>query len=296
MREDVVLQAPAKVNLFLRVFQRRPDGYHNLLSLMQMVGLYDLLAFEEAPGGIQLQIRQSKLPSGPSNLVFQAAERLQKEALAEGKSLKGVLITLSKNIPISAGLGGGSSDAATTLIGLNRFWRLGWSRERLAALGAEIGSDLPFFFYGPCAWVSGKGDQVESLAPAMRGWLVLIHPEIEVSTASVYEALSKQRALTKEISPPKISGVGAERPSIESVFRKPLNDLESVTLNQFPRLEPIKTFLRSQGGEGALMSGSGPTLFSLFSRHSLAEAAADQIRRRFLCRVSVSKLLQRSPV
>lgn len=296
MKKALVLQAPAKVNLYLKVLNKRPDGYHNLSSLMQMVGLYDRLTFEEAPEGIHLHVEQAVLPSDRSNLVFRAAERLQREAQEAGHSPKGVIITLAKNIPIAAGLGGGSSDAAAALIGLNRLWLLDWPRKRLAELGAEIGSDLPFFFYGPSAWVSGRGEVVDPIEPPFKGWTVLVHPKTGVSTASVYEAFSKKGGLTKGGAPPKITPSIVERPSIGAVLRHPSNDLEEVTLLNFPHLERVKALLVKEGGEGALMSGSGPTLFALFKNHQNAKTAAKRVARYFGYRVTVVQVLQRSPV
>ncbi|MDC4222707.1 MAG: 4-(cytidine 5'-diphospho)-2-C-methyl-D-erythritol kinase [Candidatus Manganitrophus sp.] len=162
MKKTVLVKAPAKVNLYLKVLGRREDGYHEILSLMQMVGLYDFLALREEPSDIRLTIENaSSLPADRSNLVFRAAEALQKAAFQGKARSKGVSIRLTKNIPIAAGLGGGSSDAAATLVGLNRLWGLRWPRERLARLGATLGSDVPFFLYGPTAWASGRGDEVE---------------------------------------------------------------------------------------------------------------------------------------
>ena len=295
MKKIFVLQAPAKVNLYLKILNRRPDGYHNLLSLMQMVG-HDQLSFEEASEGIQLYIEQADLASDRSNLVFRAAEKLQKEARAAGHPPKGAIITLLKNIPIAAGLGGGSSDAAATLIGLNHLWSLGWPRKRLAELGETIGSDLPFFFDGPSAWVSGRGEVVNPISPPFKGWIVLVHPKINVSTASVYEAFSKKSRLTKGVPRPKITALTVERPSIGEVFRHPSNDLEEVTLSDFPHLEEVKRSLIKGGGEGVLMSGSGPTLFALFKSRQNAKATAKRVTQHYGFSVTVAEVLQRSPV
>jgi len=294
MRKKLVLQAPAKINLFLKILNKRPDGYHNILSLMQMVGLYDKLAFEEVPEGIHLEVKQGRLPSDRSNLVFRAADRLQKEALAEGFRPKGVRISLTKNIPVSAGLGGGSSDAAATFIALNRFWGLNWPRKRLAGLGLEIGSDLPFFFDGPTAWVSGRGEYVEGVAPAFQGWVVLVHPEIEVSTASVYAAFSEKTGLTKERSLLKITGSTLKKPTARTVLEQPSNDLEGITLSAYPQLKVMKAFLADSGGEGVLMSGSGSTLFALFRDYRKADAVSGQVQDHFRCRVRLVEVLQKS--
>lgn len=289
--EPLTLKAPAKINLYLKVFHRREDGYHNLLSLMQMVGLYDLLTFRKEPSGIRLSVEGAALSADRSNLVVRAAELVQKEA---GIS-KGVSITLVKNIPVAAGLGGGSSDAAATLIGLNRFWTLRWSRKKLAEMGAMLGSDLPFFFQGPTAWVSGKGEKVEQTQEVPEGWALLVNPGNPVSTAWVYEQFSKKIGLTKKAPNINMVQLIAQRATLKEILRHPYNDLEKVTLAAFPHLIQIKRELHDLGGQGALMSGSGPTLFALFKKREIAEKAAVSIQKKGSVRAWVVRILRRSP-
>ena len=296
MTTALTLHAPAKINLYLKVLDKRPDGYHNLLSLMQMVGLYDRLTFAPTSGGITLGVCGAPLPADRTNLVFRAADLLRRAAEREGRTPGGVAITLVKEIPVAAGLGGGSSDAAATLIALNRIWSLGWPRKRLAALGGTIGSDLPFFFYGPTAWVSGRGEIVESVPPVFVGWVLLVHPDLPVSTAHAYAALSARRRLTKTARLPKINPPDAVRPSAEAVLGDPCNHLEEVTCDAFPLLNAIKAALRKEGGKGVLMSGSGPTLFARFENRRQGEQASERIARRLGLRVSLSAVLQHSPL
>lgn len=287
--DNISIKAPAKVNLYLKIVNKRGDGYHNLLSLMQMVGLYDLLTLEKRPSGIGLEVIGSTVPNDGSNLVHRAATLLQKEAGLVRGELPGVQITLLKKIPVAAGLGGGSSDAAATLIGLNRLWSLDWSFERLADLAAELGSDLPFFFYGPTAWVSGRGEKIEPIHPFFKGWIVLANPGIGVATAWVYEQLSKKMELTKEA--PNIT----INPSLEEVLRQPYNDLEKVTLEAFPDLIQIKRELQALGGEGVLMSGSGPTLFARFSKHEAARKTVVSLKKKSSLQVWLAPVLTRPP-
>ncbi|MFQ5949148.1 MAG: 4-(cytidine 5'-diphospho)-2-C-methyl-D-erythritol kinase [Nitrospiria bacterium] len=298
-KRSIVIKAPAKVNLYLKILNKREDGYHNICSLMQMVGLYDHLTFQESPSGIQLTTDDASLPSGRSNLIVQAAEWVQKEMKATqpatNSAFRGVSIRLVKNIPVSAGLGGGSSDAAATLIGLNRFWSLHWPREKLAEIGENLGSDLPFFFYGPAAWVTGRGEKIEPSKTVINGWVVLVNPNRPVSTAAVYKEFSKKFELTKgrpDISIKKFKG---KKPALEEILRRPYNDLEKVALKAFPDLIQIKRMLKELGGKGTLMSGSGPTLFALFSEHEMAKKAAAAIKEKGSLKVWIARILKRSP-
>ncbi len=297
MKKTVLIKAPAKVNLYLKVLGRREDGYHEILSLMQMVGLYDFVALREERSGLRLTIEnESSLPVDRSNLVFRAAEALQTTAFQGEKRSKGVSIRLTKNIPIAAGLGGGSSDAAATLVGLNRLWGLRWSRERLARLGATLGSDVPFFLSGPTAWASGRGGQIEPATANRAGWMVLVNPGIAVSTAWVYQAFSRKLGLTKSDREITINKFIAHRPSLREIYHRPHNDLEEVTLEAFPQLTQIKKELLGLGGKGVLMSGSGPTLFACFSEYSLAKQAAAAFEKKDVVKVWVARVLRRSPV
>lgn len=297
MKKTVLVKAPAKVNLYLKVLGRREDGYHEVLSLMQMVGLYDFVALREEPSDIRLTIENgSSLPIDRSNLVFRAAEALQKAAFQGEARSKGVSIRLTKNIPIAAGLGGGSSDAAATLVGLNRLWGLRWSRERLARLGATLGSDVPFFLYGPTAWATGRGDEVEPVTATGAGWMVLVNPGIAVSTAWVYQEFSRKLGLTKSDREITINKFIAHRPSLREIYHRPHNDLEEVTLEAFPQLTQIKKELLGLGGKGVMMSGSGPTLFACFSDYSSAKQAAAAFEKKDLVKVWIARILRRSPV
>ena len=294
--EQFALKAPAKINLYLKILGRREDGYHSLSSLMQMVGLYDLLKFQKEREGIKLRIENSLLPADRSNLIFRAAELVQKEAERADGIQRGVAITLVKNIPIAAGLGGGSSDAAATLIGLNRLWSLRWPRKKLAQIGATLGSDLPFFFSGPAAWVSGIGEKVEQTEMKLPGWAVLVNSGNPVSTASVYEQFSKKIGLTKRAPEINMIELIAQRPALKEILRHPHNDLEKVTLSTLPHLIQIKRELHDLGGEGVLMSGSGPTLFALFRKLDIAKKAAFSIEKKSAVRVWVVRILRRSPL
>ena len=284
----LILHTPAKINLYLKVLNRRQDGYHNILSLMQMIGLYDTLTFQEGGVGIQLEVTKGAVPADSNNLVLRAARMLQKEMEKMHHINKGVTIRLEKNIPVSAGLGGGSSDAAATLIGLNRLWSLDLSFERLAKIGGYVGSDVPFFFHGPIAWVSGKGDRVKKIPCDSHGFIVLVFSGDPVSTAEVFHKIGEEIDLTKRGDILNMGG--------SSVLpHHPENDLEKVTLKAQPELIKVKAFLESFGGQGALMSGSGPTVFARFENEEKANSAASSMRGCGYKDVWVAKMLARVP-
>lgn len=289
----IALRAPAKINLYLRVLGRRSDGYHEIESVMQMVGLYDEVVVRPRRKGIRLTVEGGDLPSGPGNLAYNAAAAM---ALEAGGS-RAASIHLVKRIPLGAGLGGGSSDAATVLIALNRLWRLHWPRPRLAALGATLGSDVPFFFSGPTAWVTGRGERVAP-APALRpsgsgpvpAWAVLVNPGFAVSTKWAFEALGETRGLTNVEAIYKMSRLSEAPPA--SVWSM-ANDLEQVSAARHPVIEEIKTHLRTAGARAVRMSGSGPTVFGMFGTGSEAAKACEDLSpswRRWVVRV-----LRRAP-
>src|SRR6266567_3977366 len=167
------IRTPAKVNLFLEVLGKRPDSYHEIATLMVAVSLFDTLRLApDAGGDVILRCHHSQLPTGPENLVYRAARLLRERT----GCMRGAVIELVKRIPLAAGLAGGSSDAAATLFGLNQLWRLGLTPSELAALGAELGSDIPFFFALPAAWCTGRGEVVEKVALREPLWFVLACP------------------------------------------------------------------------------------------------------------------------
>src|SRR5262245_60218817 len=252
----VVVQTPAKVNLFLEVLRRRPDGYHELATLMVTVGLFDSLELRESPSGeVRLECDLPGLTTGPDNLVVRAAELIRSRF---GVS-SGLEIRLSKRIPTQAGLAGGSSDAAATLLGLNGLWRLGQSSGQLGALGAELGSDVTFFFHGPAAWCTGRGEVVEPLKPGRPLDLVLVCPQVGLSTAAVF------RALTLEGD--EVDGGAVRRAfeagDVEELGRRLHNRLQAPAERLCPEIGHWLARLREFAPLGAMMSGSGSTVFAL---------------------------------
>ena len=261
--------SPAKVNLQLRVLGRREDGYHDILSLMQRISLSDEMSFAPTAAGIVLHCPDSPLPEDESNIVYRAARLF----LSRVSRPRGVEITLRKRIPIAAGLGGGSSNAATTLLALNEISPAPLDPRELMALAAGLGADVPFFIFAKTAWASGIGEVLTEAPPLPPLWFVLINPGFAVSTQKVYQALNF--GLTKDglsYSIPRIY-------TLDDVIRGLTNDLEKVTLVLHPELGHLKHLLLNSGALGALMSGSGPTVFGIFAAEAAALAAQRDLAR-----------------
>jgi 4-diphosphocytidyl-2-C-methyl-D-erythritol kinase len=265
----ITKSSPAKVNLQLRVLGKRADGYHDILSLMQRISLGDEMSFAPTGCGILLHCPDSPLPENEENIVYRAA-RLFLSRVAQPK---GVWITLRKNIPIAAGLGGGSSNAATTLLALNELSPTPLDRQALLDMAATLGADVPFFIFGKTAWATGIGEVLTEAPPLPPLWLVLINPGFAVSTKRVYEALNF--GLTKE----RLSYIVPRIYTVEDVIRGLTNDLERVTLSFHPELGHLKHLLLNNGALGALMSGSGPTVFGIFADEAAALAAEGDLSR-----------------
>ena len=262
--------APAKINLSLHVLRRRPDGYHDLASVMQKISIYDELIFSPCDGGIKLCCPGTDLPTDEKNLVYRAARAIFQHAGYTG----GVEIVLTKKIPSAAGLGGGSSDAAATLVALNDLCSLNVSQSDLLKLGAKLGADVPFFVFGSRAFATGIGDELQALPDFPPLNIILINPAFELSTRKVYENLNL--ALTKKknnYSIPRFYALG-------DVIRELHNDLEAVSFRMHPQLNAFKQLLLDEGALGALMSGSGPTLFGIFADEKSAKEAQDAILKK----------------
>lgn len=264
------LKTPAKINWFLSVLWKREDGYHEILSLMQGISLFDELTFEHSD---KLDvITESDIPL-EDNLVYKAA-LLLKEKFDVRASAK---ITLRKQIPLAAGLGGGSSDAACALKGLNRLWDLGKSDDALMKTGEIIGSDIPFFFKGPFALIEGRGEKVTSLKAERRHILLLVKPSLSVSAQWAYSEMSK--LLTK--SAKSDNNIKLIRQSLNKQDFKStvlINDLEVPVIREFKVIGDIKDRLLREGAHVSLMSGSGPTVFGLFGSREKAGRAVEAMK------------------
>lgn len=255
--DALVIAAPAKLNLFLEVRGKRPDGYHELETLMAAVDLFDTLELRPAAGGdIRLECDRPGLPTGPDNLVYKAAQKLRQRA---GRPGLGAAVRLTKRIPTQAGLAGGSSDAAAALVGLNRVWGLGLSKEELAEVAAAVGSDVAFFLDLPAAWCTGRGEVVTP-EPAGRALdVVLVCPPVGLATADVF------RRVSVPASP--IDG-GAARAAFRSgdvtaLGRALFNRLQGPAFALAPLVKTVYSRLTSLSPAGCLMSGSGSAVFAV---------------------------------
>ncbi|MDQ0091742.1 4-diphosphocytidyl-2-C-methyl-D-erythritol kinase [Paenibacillus anaericanus] len=256
-------KAPAKINLMLDVLHKREDGYHEVEMIMTMVDLADRLEMSTLPRDtIIISSQAGYIPLDEKNLAFQAA-RLIKDRYNVSK---GVYIHLDKNIPVAAGLAGGSSDAAATLRGLNRLWELDIPIEELKALGAELGSDVPFCVTGGTALATGRGEKLTPLPNPPQCWVVLAKLPINVSTAEVYGRLRSSRITHHPSANTMIEAI--ESGSFSSVCEGLGNVLEDVTLQLHPEVAHLKEAMLKLGADGVLMSGSGPTVFGLVSKES----------------------------
>lgn len=281
---ELDIAAPAKVNLFLSVLGKRPDGYHDLISVMQKVDLVDRLHLCLEGSGISLSCPSSTIPEDSQNLVWRAARLFFDRTGIIG----GVRITLRKKIPVAAGLGGGSSDAAATLLGLNTLCAAGLSEKELLGMAAVLGADVPFFVANmPMALVTGTGTELQPIAGPAGYWLVLVNPGLAVSTRWVYENL----LLTSEANPYKLGGYSDLSEYAASLLEAGFacgacefglfNDLETVTVLKYPVIQAIKEQLLADGAFAALMSGSGSTVFGLFRRFDVAEKSQASFRQLY---------------
>lgn len=270
-----------KVNLLLNVLGRRPDGFHELETLLQPVPLFDELSFRTAPSGIVLTCGDPRLPADPGNLVHRAAAAW----LAAAGVRDGVRIHLEKRVPLAAGLGGGSANAATTLLGLNELFGQPLDGDRLARLAADLGSDVPFFLQHQPALAFGRGERVRALPPfdALRGrGLLLIHPGFGIATPWAYQQLAQfPEALCGRPGRAARLVERLQAGDLTAAAPEFYNALEAPAFRKFPILALYQEWLRAQGALAALMSGSGSTTFALTESQDTALALEHGFRRRF---------------
>ena len=271
--DSVVIKAMAKVNLGLDVLRRRENGYHDVKMVMQTVDLYDTLTLSKIDKGIVITTNTGELPLDEDNLIFKAAKLL----LEYTDKKAGVSIHLDKQIPIAAGMAGGSTDAAATLLGLNELCNLDLTKEALAEIGVKIGADVPYCIYGGTYLSEGIGEVLTKLPDAPDCYVVIAKPEIGVSTKYVYENLHIE-TVEKH---PDIDGMidAIKKGSLDGVAKKMENVLETVTIKRYPEIETMKKCLLKNGAESALMSGSGPTVFGIFKEENIAKQALSKLQK-----------------
>ena len=271
---EITVFAPAKINVVLRILDRRPDGFHNLWSVMQTVALEDEVQIRLRSDRTEIELRcdATQLAVDRSNLVYRAAA----EVLARAKQSIGLDIELRKRIPMGAGLGGGSSDAAATIIGLNRLLRLEWSPTQMADAGQSLGSDVPFFFFAPSAFVAGRGETVRPVIVAGGRWIVLVNPGFGVNTKWAYQELAATRPVVAPLSPVQQNLDRQSQVSWAQLIAAAENDFEAPVFAAHGKLREIKQNLQNYGAEIALLSGSGATVFGVFVNEARARQAQAQ--------------------
>jgi len=294
--ETLILQAHAKINLFLDVLYKRPDGYHEIETVFQSISLHDDLTLRKIKKGIEIRCAHPHVPSDASNLAYKAAELI----LETANISEGVEITIDKNIPVAAGLGGGSADAAATLVGINELFGLAYQRDFLMQLGAKLGADVPFCILGGTAIGRGIGEILTPLPTFTGCHLVVANPGFEVKTSWAYRSLSlsngrKNRSATKiqqkisnfslTKSEKNVNILGQE---IQEVCDEFFNVFENTVITEYPIIAELKKSLRDFGALGVLMSGSGPSVFSFVFDESHAESVAERLRTHFCIATTTS--------
>lgn len=285
MSQPVIVRAHAKINLGLTILKKRSDGYHEIESVMQQVSLSDTLLLEPTPDRSRSFYCSDSALSGNENLVCRAAELLEKRL---GKSPAGVKMTLLKNIPVEAGLAGGSSDAAAALLGLNRYWQLKLNRSELQDLGASLGSDVPFCLQGGTSIARGRGEVIENLPPIPFFWVILALPVgVRMSSAAAYGSFNSDLLGEPSLAPLVQAIKGGNRDKITDWLAGGFNNiLETADLPGTEILNTLKNSLKTYGLQPAL-SGSGPALFMLTENYNLACSAVHAVEeeggKAFLC-------------
>lgn len=271
----LTLLSPAKINLFLYVTGQRADGYHTLLTLMCAVRLHDRMDISFGGQGIKIHCNHSQVPADVSNLAYQAAALFFKEYVRQKRGRQeGLAISLEKRIPVGAGLGGGSSNAASVLLGLNQRYDHPFSNEQLRAIGLSLGADVPFFIYNHPAIARGIGEIFEPAPPLSPFSVVLVYPGVHVPTAMIYKKLNL--GLTKLKKDNKNFPFEIEDFNPKDHL---WNDLEAATIPLVPEISRIKQTLVDLGAKGALMSGSGSAVFGIYSDLKDAMAAKESLQR-----------------
>ena len=276
-------KAYAKINLGLKILRKREDGYHDILTVMQTVDWCDVLSFEEKGSGIEIACSCPDMPEGPGNLVYRAADRLRWEIGCD----RGVRIEMEKRIPIGAGLGGGSSDAAATLRGLCRLWNVDIASEKLHPIAASLGSDVPFFLRSGTAVASGRGETLYYVSAPEPIFYVLVYPGFQISSGWAYRNLKMPLTFGEKyinfIASIRDTGVLSK-----AFYRFIENDFSRLVEKHHPAVRDIRERLMALGAFKASLSGSGSTVYGIFERMEEASAAAEQMREPgcevFLCR------------
>lgn len=276
----MTLRAYAKINLGLQILGKRPDGYHDIETIFHQIDLYDEIDIVHNESGVHFTTDSPNVPADALNLCVRAATILHDLTGAQG----GVEITLRKRIPIGAGLGGGSTDAATVLKGICKLWDLDISLQELHLLSSGLGSDVPFFLDGGTAYATGRGEKLEPLNLSMPYWIVVVTPPVHISTVWAYTNFVLNPHLRRENIKAVVTD-GLREPRM--LVNKLRNDFEPLVFQQYPEIMRVKELLAKGGADFALMSGSGSSVFGLFSNEPYAKEIIEQLAAHYT--VSLTK-------
>ena len=271
--DSIVLKSFGKINLGLDVVRRRPDGYHEVRMIMQTVGLCDTLVMKKTAGeAVTMRCDLSFLPTDRKNLVYQAVELMKEKYHISS----GITVDLKKRIPVAAGMAGGSSNCAAAIKGMNELFGLNLSKEEMCEIGVLLGADVPYCIWGGTALAEGIGEKLTRIPPIPDCWILIAKPGISVSTAFAYKNL-KLDQLERH---PDIDGMirDLEEQNLDGICSKLENVLETVTIPKHPIIRELKEHLLEHGAEGALMSGSGPTVFGIYKEKRTARKALESLR------------------
>ena len=279
--EEIRVDCPAKINLFLEILGERDDGYHEVTTVMQTIGLYDRLFFRVKKSGIDIYCNDSSVPTDERNLIFKVAQLL----LDETGVKRGVRIEMEKGIPVASGLGGASSNAAATFIALNHLWNLGLSKDSLLNLSRKVGTDIAFFIYlakddfpafsGGTLLGKGRGNELTRVFSLPDSWMILVAPSFGVSTKRAYNSLHLE--LTGEKKDSKMVVDALKSGDLRRISKFLFNRFEEVVAEKYPVIDGIKRELVEEGATGALMTGSGPVVFGFFLDGEKAKQIAKRI-------------------
>ena len=280
--KELALRSCAKLNLFLLVLNKRKDNYHNIVTLLEKIDLSDRIILQSRPKDKKIKIVCSHpdVPKDNSNLAYRSAELLQDSCNIN----TGVNIKIIKRIPVGSGLGGGSSNAASVLSGLNKLWRLKLSQKKLLNYAARLGCDVPFFIYhSRFALGLSRGDRIKPLKQLdnVRLWHILIAPKLKVSTPVIYQKWDRESGLTKPRYNVKILTSALRKNNPTLLNKAMFNSLEEITTKLHPQVEQIKESLRQEGIKSILMSGSGPAVFGLVASRREAEILSKQLKEKY---------------
>jgi 4-diphosphocytidyl-2-C-methyl-D-erythritol kinase len=265
---SMTVRAYAKINLGLRILRKRPDGYHDIETIFHQIDNYDTIEFTRTEGDIALESNSATLPTDSANLCVKAAQLLQNISHVK----EGVKISLTKNIPVGAGLGGGSSDAAATLKGLVKLWGLALRNHELKKIALNLGSDVPFFLEGGTAFATGRGDNLEHFPFELPYWILVATPPVQVSTSWAYSQVQSYTST---------GGLRAIVDNTKPLFELMTNDLETVVFKAYPEVSNLKKVMSDLGAESALMSGSGSSVFAFFQEEDSANIAALKLSKSY---------------